>query len=117
LNPANFGDPGKSDACKSGWRKVEPDTTHPKRDHEAQEVFKKLSGILDEAGQQNVLNRPVLLMFLGEARFGRISEPRKCRATTPFRSIVKLALVRKYAYAYAAVSSKDGALDLMLAVK
>ena len=29
--------------ARHGWRKVEPDTCHPKRDAEAQEVFKKTS--------------------------------------------------------------------------
>ena len=29
--------------ARHGWRKVEPDTCHPKRDEEAQEAFKKTS--------------------------------------------------------------------------
>ena len=29
--------------ARHGWRKVEPDTCHPKRDEEAQETFKKTS--------------------------------------------------------------------------
>jgi transposase-like protein len=56
-------------------------------------------------------------MFQDEARFGRISDPRKCWAPAPLRLIVRRALVREYAYAYAAVSSKDGAIDWMLAAK
>lgn len=56
-------------------------------------------------------------MFQDEARFGRISDPRKCWAPAPLRPIVKLALVREYAYAYAAVSPTDGEIDWMLAAK
>ena len=56
-------------------------------------------------------------MFQDEARFGRISDPRKCWAPAPLRPIVKLALVREYAYAYAAVSQTDGEIDWMLAAK
>jgi len=56
-------------------------------------------------------------MFQDEARFGRISDPRKCWAPAPLRPIVKLALVREYAYAYAAVSPMDGEIDWMLAAK
>jgi transposase-like protein len=63
------------------------------------------------------MNRPVRLMFQDEARFGRISDPRKCWAPAPLRPIVKLALVREYAYAYAAVSPTDGAIAWMLAAK
>ncbi len=50
-------------------------------------------------------------MFQDEARFGRISDPRKCWAPAPLCPMVKLALVREYIYAYAAVSPKDGVLD------
>ena len=84
--------------ARHGWRKVEPDTCHPKRDIEAQEELKKnCPEILGEARAQNVQNRPVRLMFEDEARFGRISDPRKCRAPAPLRPIVRQALVRQYA--------------------
>jgi transposase-like protein len=56
-------------------------------------------------------------MFQDEARFGRISNPRKCWAPAPLRPIVSCSLVREYAYAYAAVSPSDGAIDWMLAAK
>lgn len=56
-------------------------------------------------------------MFQDEARFGRISDPRKCWAPAPLRPMVKLALVREYVYAYAAVSPKDGVIDWMLGGK
>jgi transposase-like protein len=63
------------------------------------------------------LNLPLRVMFQDEARFGRLSDPRKCWAPAPLRPMVAVALVREYTYAYAAVSPPDGALDWMLAGK
>ncbi len=57
------------------------------------------------------------LLFQDEARFGRMSNPRRCWAPRPLRPLVKRALVREYLYAYAAVSPNDGALDWCLAPK
>lgn len=56
-------------------------------------------------------------MFQDEARFGRLSDPRRCWAPKPLRPKVGLALIREYTYAYAAVTPEDGALDWMLAPK
>ncbi len=56
-------------------------------------------------------------MFQDEARFGRIGDPRKCRAPALLRPIVKSALVREYVYAYAAISPQDGVIDWMLGGK
>src|SRR5512139_35696 len=64
-----------------------------------------------------MLNLPVRVMFQDEARFGRLSDPRRCWAPAPLRPTVGLALIREYTYAYAAVSPQDGALDWMLAPK
>ncbi len=50
-------------------------------------------------------------MFQDEARFGRMSDPRKCWAPAPCRPMVGLALVREFVYVYAAVSPQDGCLD------
>ena len=55
------------------------------------------------------------VLFQDEARFGRLSDPRRCWAPSPVRPLVRLALIREYAYAYAAVSPADGALDWMTA--
>jgi transposase-like protein len=66
---------------------------------------------------QNTLNLPVRVMFQDEARFGRLSDPRRCWAPAPLRPKVGLALIREYTYAYAAVTPEDGALDWMLAPK
>ena len=54
-------------------------------------------------------------MFQDEARFGRLSDPRRCWAPVPVRPVVTQGVVREYAYAYAAVSPADGHLDWMSA--
>lgn len=70
-----------------------------------------------QAAEQNILNLPLRVMFQDEARFGRLSDPRRCWAPAPMRPVVSVALVREYTYAYAAVSPQDGALDWMLTAK
>jgi transposase-like protein len=60
---------------------------------------------------------PLRVLFQDEARFGRLSDPRKCWAPAPLRPVVPVALVREYTYAYAAVTPADGTLDWMLAPK
>ena len=50
-------------------------------------------------------------MFQDKARFGRMSDPRKCWVPAPCRPMVGLALVREFVYVYAAVSPQDGCLD------
>ena len=56
-------------------------------------------------------------MFQDEARFGRLSDPRRCWAPWPQRPLVKKALIREYVYAYAAVTPADGQLEWMLGSK
>lgn len=65
----------------------------------------------------NTDNLAVRVMFQDEARFGRLSDPRRCWAPAPIRPLVGLALIREYTYAYAAVSPKDGGLVWMLTAK
>lgn len=57
------------------------------------------------------------MVFQDEARFGRLSDPRRCWAPAPMRPLVRVALVREYTYAYAAVSPRDGSLVWMLTAK
>lgn len=52
-------------------------------------------------------------MFQDEARFGRISDPKRCWVPAPYRPKVMLALVREYKYIYGAVCPKTGHLDYM----
>lgn len=70
-----------------------------------------------EVSEQNRLNLPLRVVFQDEARFGRLSDPRRCWAPAPLRPLVPVALVREYTYAYAAVSPKDGGLAWMLSAK
>jgi transposase-like protein len=53
-------------------------------------------------------------MFEDEARFGRISDPRRCWAPPGVRPEVNTQLIREYEYAFAAVSPQDGILDTLV---
>jgi transposase len=53
-------------------------------------------------------------MFEDEARFGRISDPRRCWAPPGVRPEVSTQFVREYEYAFAAVSPQDGLLDTLV---
>jgi transposase len=57
---------------------------------------------------------PLRVMFQDEARFGRITDPRRCWAASPMRPLCKTMLTREYTYAYAAVSVTDGVLDTLI---
>jgi len=48
------------------------------------------------------------IMFQGEARFGRISDTRRCWWSKPVRPICQAMVMQEYTYAYAAVSAADG---------
>ena len=73
--------------------------------------------MLAEAVTSNAKKLQVLVMFQDEARFGRLSDPRKCWAPWPLRPLVRKALIREYVYAYAAVTPADGQMDWMLGSK
>lgn len=68
-----------------------------------------------EALTRNCKGLPVRLMFQDEARFDRLSNPRRCWAPWPIRPLVRKTLIREYVYAYAAVNPADGHLEWMLA--
>ena len=53
-------------------------------------------------------------MFEDEARFGRISDPRRCWAPAGIRPEVNTQLVREYEYAFAAVCPHDGTLETLV---
>jgi transposase len=53
-------------------------------------------------------------MFEDEARFGRISDPRRCWAPAGMRPEVEVQMVREYEYAFAAMSPHDGVLDTLV---
>ena len=54
------------------------------------------------------------LLFEDEARFGRISDPRRCWAPPGVRPEVSTQFIREYEYAFAAVSPQDGILDTLV---
>lgn len=53
-------------------------------------------------------------MFQDEARFGRITEPRKCWSPPGVRPIAPCQMIREYIYAYAAISPHDGTMDSLI---
>jgi transposase len=57
---------------------------------------------------------PLRMVFQDEARFGRITEQRRCWAAPGVRPRVNAHYVREYTYAYAAVSPLDGAIDFLI---
>lgn len=52
-------------------------------------------------------------MFQDEARFGRISDTRRCWCPRPTRPVCYAMVTQEYTYAYAAVST-DGILDTLI---
>jgi len=77
-------------------------------------VEKKLPSALAQIRAQFLTVRPIRLMFQDEARFGRISQCRRCWHKKPERPIVKAMLTYEYTYAYGAVSPLDGKFDALL---
>lgn len=53
-------------------------------------------------------------MFQDEARFGRISDVRRCWAPYPHRPVCQAMLSHEYTYAYAAVDVASGELDSLI---
>lgn len=53
-------------------------------------------------------------MFEDEARFGRITEPRRCWAPPGIRPDVPCQTVREYTYVFAAVAPHDGIMDSLI---
>ena len=57
---------------------------------------------------------PVKLMFQDEARFGRISDIRRCWAPFPMRPLCRGMLTHEYTYAYGAVDVVTGEFDSLI---
>lgn len=57
---------------------------------------------------------PVRVLFQDEARFGRLSDERRCWAPLPVRPIVGRQIVRQFVYGLAAVSPLDGQLSSLV---
>lgn len=101
--------------ARHGWRKVAPDTRHPKSDPSVQEEWKKLPEMLAACLEPVELGtRRVRLMFQDEARFGRMVRIRRCWAQKPERPVVCNGYEREFLYVYGAVSPLQGQLDWMI---
>jgi transposase len=77
-------------------------------------VEKKLSERLKSLGKTWQNAKPIKLMFQDEARFGRITDPRRCWAPKPMRPICQAMMVRQYTYTYSAVDVQTGQLDSLI---
>jgi transposase len=77
-------------------------------------VEKKLPDHIDEIGKVWLGKGPIRLMFMDEARFGRISDTRRCWCPKPFRPVCYAMVSQEYTYAYAAVSVSDGNMDSLI---
>ena len=53
-------------------------------------------------------------MFQDEARFGRITDVRRCWAPKPLRPVCQAMLTHEYTYAYAAVDVVSGEVDSLI---
>jgi hypothetical protein len=103
---------------RHGWRKVAPDTHHPKSDPAAQEEWKKLpETVAALLTPENVKGRQVRLMFQDEARFVRMVRIRRCWSSAPLRPSVSNGYERQFVYVYAAVSPIEGEMDWMITQK
>jgi transposase len=75
---------------------------------------KKLPHLLAEVSKAWEGKAPIRLMFMDEARFGRISDTRHCWCPKPFRPLCDSMVTQEYTYAYAAVSVSDGKMDSLI---
>ncbi len=53
-------------------------------------------------------------MFQDEARFGRISDTRRCWCPRPLRPVCDVVVSHEYSYVYGTVSVLDGVLDTLI---
>jgi transposase len=100
---------------RHNWRKLAPDKHHPQSDPEAQvEWKKKLRDRIEEISKSWGKKKSIKLMFQDEARFGRISDVRRCWAPKPIRPLCQAMLTHEYTYAYGAVDVYTGKLDSLI---
>jgi len=96
---------------RHNWRKIKPRPKNPKSSKEVQEEFKKnfpqsVQEVAKTFNQEE--NKPLVILFEDEARFGRISIPRKCWAPKGTRPIVPSQLVRQFLYVFSVVCPMTG---------
>lgn len=75
---------------------------------------KKLPESLAELRKDWAQGQHIKLMFQDEARFGRISDLRRCWAPKPMRPLCQAMLTHDYTYAYGAVDVVTGELDSLI---
>ncbi len=75
---------------------------------------KKLKFIVQDNTQGWQEDLPLRLMFQDEARFGLISESRRCWCPKPERPICKTMISQQYTYAYSAVSILEGNINSLV---
>jgi transposase len=75
---------------------------------------KKLPDLIAETGKDWTGEGPIRLMFMDEARFGRISDTRRCWCPKPIRPVCYAMVSQEYTYAYAAASVSDGTMDSLI---
>jgi hypothetical protein len=76
-------------------------------------VEKKFSELIARIDREWPGEGPIRVMFQDEARFGRISDTRRCWCPKPVRPLCYAMVTQEYTYAYAAVSV-DGELDTLI---
>jgi hypothetical protein len=77
-------------------------------------VEKKLPEKLAEIRKEWAQGENIKLMLQDEARFGRISDVRRCWAPKPLRPICQAMLTHEYTYVYGAVDVCTGAMDSLI---
>jgi len=75
---------------------------------------KKLPELLHQISDDWPGSKPIRVMFQDEARFGRISDTRRCWCPKPIRPLCRAMVTQQYTYTYAAVSVVDGVLDTLI---
>jgi len=96
---------------RNDWRKIAPRPHNPNSSIDDQENFKK--NFLELVAQIAKMfitgdERPILVLFEDEARFGRINDIRKCWAPLGIRPIVSYQVVRQFDYVFATVCPNSG---------
>ena len=75
---------------------------------------KKFPELIKEIEKQWPGEESIRVMFQDEARFGRISDTRRCWCPKPVRPLCRAIVSQEYTYAYGAVSVMDGILDTLI---
>jgi DDE superfamily endonuclease len=77
-------------------------------------VEKKLPEALRNIRENWAGGQKLTLMFQDEARFGRISDIRRCWAPYPVRPLCQAMMVREYTYVFGAIDVMTGKLDSLI---